>query len=296
MSEAPQAAEPAAPPSARAVSLARSLCWLSPVGVAPVASDGFGPHRPSAARLLALGISGLSVWCWLYAWTAPEVCRDLKLWIGTPAIEATQHAAAHRAAPPDSRLAEARRIIEDMLKPEQPGEFRWQALLTHPFIEPGLVALVGNVLFLLAFGSAVNARLGSARLLGLFPLLAIAAALAEWAATAGEPGHPLCGSSGAVMGLAGIYFGLFGARNMQAAAWWRPGLIFGRVHVREFALPATWMLAGYIAFEILLIDGTAGIGAWGQLGGFAAGLLAGYTLATTRTSNADEQLATACTR
>ena len=87
-----------------------------------------------------------------------------------------------------------------------PGALRrvggWPGVVTHLFLHGGLWHLLGNLLFLWAFGSKVEGRVGFVPTLGLFVLCGSAAGLvhaaADWHST-----QPLVGASGAISGLMG---------------------------------------------------------------------------------------------
>ncbi len=84
----------------------------------------------------------------------------------------------------------------------------WTSFVTHIFVHGGVVHLVINCAWLLAFGGAVATRIGSARFLILTVLTGIAGAALFLAFNWGRA-VPMVGASGAVSGLMGCAFRFF---------------------------------------------------------------------------------------
>ncbi len=72
--------------------------------------------------------------------------------------------------------------------------------VTYAFIHADLTHIAINGIWLLAFGSAVARRFGTARFVGYFAITAAAGALAHLALHAGEL-HPMVGASAAISGM-----------------------------------------------------------------------------------------------
>ncbi|BAS00725.1 integral membrane protein, Rhomboid family [Blastochloris viridis] len=160
--------------------------------------------------------------------------------------------------------------------------------VTYAFLHADWTHLLVNAVWLLAFGSAVAWRFGTARFLAFFALTAAAGAAAHLAFHIGEP-VPLVGASGALSGFmaaaarfvfeAGGPLGAF--RHHGAAAYRVPALPLGRA-LRDPRIVA--FLAVWIGLNFLFGLGSLGSElsgstiAWeAHLGGFAAGL-AGFAL------------------
>ncbi len=140
-------------------------------------------------------------------------------------------------------------------------------LLGHAFLHADYKHLLLNTGLLLAFGSAVERRLGSAGFLFVFAVAAAAGALAELTADYSRPVFVI-GASGAVYG-------------MMAAAipiMFRPGMPAGLRRGLEFV--AIIMGLNLIVAGFGLGDLRAGTEiAWrAHIGGFVAGLLLGFAL------------------
>lgn len=142
-------------------------------------------------------------------------------------------------------------------------------LLSSIFLHAGPVHLLANLAFLLAFGSALESRIGARRFVALFFGCGLAAALVH-VALAPSSFVSTVGASGAVSGVLG--------------AWWRrcagdpkaPRASGDRQASRPLGrAPARVLLALWLGAQVAtgLAGGPAGSG-WAHLGGFAAGLAA----------------------
>jgi membrane associated rhomboid family serine protease len=104
------------------------------------------------------------------------------------------------------------------------------------------------------------------------------------------PATPMIGASGAVMGLAGMYFVLFPIHQVHMAAWLR---WFGydftpRLSLKMWSMRGYWVVLFYIAFDVLytafgIEDNVAH---WAHLGGFGVGAGIALIMLLSRTINA----------
>lgn len=170
------------------------------------------------------------------------------------------------------------------------GEFRVYQLLTNALLHGDLIFhLGGNMFFLVIFGTRVNALIGNLLTAITYPLLAIGASIIYLIAESGGPPIPALGASGAVMGLAGMYFVLFPVHKMHMAAWWRWGLINGfRLSFKFWAVRGFWVVLFYIAFDVLatILGADDGVAHWAHLGGFLVGIAIALILLIARLVNA----------
>lgn len=169
------------------------------------------------------------------------------------------------------------------------GQYHAYQLLTNAFLHSDLMHIAGNLLFLLVFGSRVNALVGNIPSLVLYPVLAIAASIAYMISAQHQPPHPALGASGAIMGLAGMYFVFFPVHKVHMAAWLRRGLFGGfQLHLKLFALRGFWVVLFYIAFDVVYtaLGVDDNVAHWAHLGGFIAGMIIALILLTTRLVNA----------
>jgi membrane associated rhomboid family serine protease len=142
-------------------------------------------------------------------------------------------------------------------------DVRWWQPVTYQFVhDPGsLWHLGGNMLFLWAFGSAVEGRMRRAGFLLFYVLGGAAAGAVQVAWTGG----PVIGASGSVSAVTGAFIALY-PRSRVAVL-----LLFSVVPV-----PAMLLVALYFAADLLgaFGAGRGGIGHLAHLAGTAYGLLA----------------------
>jgi len=248
----------------------RWISWIVPTGILPVASEAMGSRRPYATWAIAVLTVFVSVWFWFSTDAQMGSRKKLMLWSGNESPSAELILEAHNALPPGQQVV---------------GRFRWYQLGTHALLHGDIFHLAGNLLFLLIFGSRVAALIGNIATVVLYPILAVLAALAHMvSAASGEP-EPMIGASGAIMGLAGMYFVLFPVNRMHMAAWFRWWFFF---RLGTWAMRGFWAVLIYIAFDILYvaIGAETGVAHWAHLGGFIAGGVLALILLLCRLLNA----------
>jgi membrane associated rhomboid family serine protease len=225
-----------------------------PIGLFPIASDAYGSFKPSAIKIITLITTAISVAFWIMdaSSDAPMgASTNFVLWSGSE---------------PNLLL---------MLERIPPGEFHYYQLLTNAFLHGGIMHLAGNLVFLLVFGNRVNALLGQWKSVTAYLVLAILASAVFYISEMGKPMVPALGASGAIMGMAGMYFVLMPTSRVYMVFWIRLGIFTGfRRFTKIFSLRGFWVLLFYIAFDIAPAimhhqDGTAH---WAHLGGFASGM------------------------
>ncbi|MCP4591588.1 MAG: rhomboid family intramembrane serine protease [bacterium] len=290
----------------------RVVSWLVCLGVYPIASEAYGACRPHAVRALAVITVIASVWFLVVGVARPDSMRTTKnylLWSGDGEPSAEEVLLFYELTfygdgeAFNERLWELEETHPDMdwdesvlaahrgLSPEQqyPGQYRSSQLITHAFLHAGIGHLVGNLIFLMVFGSRVNALIGNIPTVVLYPMLAVGAGLAHMASVMEGPPGAMLGASGAIMGLAGMYFVLFPVHQVHMAAWMRLGLLFMfRLHLKLWSVRGFWVVLFYIAFDVIYTalgveDGTAH---WAHLGGFIVGAGLAVILLLTRLINA----------
>lgn len=282
--------------------------WLLWMGLIPISSEAHGARRPWALRSIALLTIFFSMWMWWYEWTGSPQMHVLKnqfLWAGNgkPDQEYIEsfykmtnygdYAAFERKKSELADTVPGSELAATALKALPPskrcfGEFHVWQLLTHAFLHGGFLHLGGNLLFLIIFGSRINALIGNLGTLVLYPLFAVAAALAQMASSAHEMPGPMLGASGAIMGLAGMYLVLFPVSPVHVAVFVRLPITLFLFFAKMFKCRGFWILLYFIAFDVLSTimgwqDGTAH---WAHLGGFLAGMAVAFVLLLTRAVNA----------
>jgi membrane associated rhomboid family serine protease len=144
--------------------------------------------------------------------------------------------------------------------------------VSYMFLHADLAHLGFNCLWLLAFGSVVARRFGTARFLLFFTVCGIAAAMVHLALNWESPGAVL-GASGAISGLMGAGIRMMSMRRPDASAS-RPGLasIFSPQVV---VFSVLWIVVNLVfGFIGLGVGGEVQPIAWqAHLGGYFAGVL-----------------------
>jgi membrane associated rhomboid family serine protease len=277
----------------RAQGVAWLVSWLFVPCVYPIASEAFGFRKPYVIRILALLTLAASI-AFFFSLAAEPLTGGpyghLMLWGGDPSrlpIDWAEVAAELR----DEGLT------EDEIKPwlaemkqlyqrrfPQPAAYQ---LLTHQFLHADIWHLVGNLAFLLVLGSRVNALIGQAATLVLYPLLGALAAWAQLVAWGDGPMRAMLGASGAIAGLAGMYLVFFPVQKVHMVFWWR--LMFNPLflHLRFFELRGFWLVILVFGWDVLYVSlrANTGVAHWAHLGGFAAGAAAATLLLVTRLVN-----------
>jgi membrane associated rhomboid family serine protease len=183
---------------------------------------------------------------------------------------------------------ELKRDVADMMPPQQ-AQFGWWQLLTSSLLHEGILHLAGNMLFLLVFGLRVNELLGNAKMAVVYPLLAVCSAAAHHLSSANMPLAPYLGASGAIMGLAGMYFIFFPAQKVVMAFWIRlwplPYVWWHKI----FRMRGFWMLVFWIALNDLLpmwLKSEDQVAHWAHLGGFISGMVLALAMLIARLASA----------
>lgn len=277
----------------------RFISWIVPLGIYPVASEGFGTKKP----YVVMGIAALTLLVSVLVWgmhisdpQSRQTTKDLMLWAGreptagdieigyatnrythwgdTRAFEQHVEALEDRGAPENEAIVKA----YGQLSPGERcfGTFHWYQLITHGFLHANILHLAGNLLFLLVFGSRVNALIGHVKTLILYPVLMVAAGVAEMTSLSGHRPLAALGASGAIMGLAGMYLVLFPVHRVYMAFWLRFGLLLGFKKVMKiWAVRGFWVVLFFIAFDVLatVLGSKDGVAHWAHLGGFITGMV-----------------------
>ena len=294
----------------RAEKILRPLSWLTGLGFSPIASEALGHRRPYATWAIAALTCLVSIWFWFSTGRQMEGRKDLMLWAGGAPPSAAlildyyewtdwgdANALRRKVAEiaPEPWCRRPLEIVPDeyiisayeALTPRQRvmGRFHGYQLLTHALLHADVFHLLGNLVFLLIFGSRVNALMGSIATAALYPLLAVLAAVAELTASAGGEPQPMLGASGAIMGLAGMYLVLFPANRIHMAAWFRWWFFF---RMKIWVMRGFWVVMAYICFDIFFIalGSETGTAHWAHLGGFLAGIAVALGMLLSRFLNA----------
>jgi len=297
--------------------VAREAIWLPSFvmlfGFVPVASEAFGTHKPRMTWVVLVTTVVCSVVFYALnrgsAAASPAVMNML-VWSGDRSLREAEvreklakvkdfeekvEGNADRIRDYDLRryrrdIAAAHAQLDPML--DRRVGFRAHQLLTHAVLHDtsSLIEFVfhlgGNMLFLLVFGLRINELVGSVRMAVLYPLFAAFSAAAHVWGTRHAPFAALLGASGAISGLAGMYFVLFPVQRVRMLAflnlWFFTAfcVVTKPFWIRGFWLLLLWFLWGDVVPVVVgWDDGTAH---WAHLGGFCAGIVVALGLLFTR--------------
>jgi membrane associated rhomboid family serine protease len=284
----------------------RFISWFIPIGLVPIASEAFGMRKPYAVwGITALTIvTSLAYLPVLHEWRHGQTSDALVLmqWSGSrektlarfveqrdrvrqqyrKLLSQSAGRTGTRQQADQKQLDEALDQMLAVSLPPTQARFHWYQLLTSAFLHGGILHLAGNLLFMLVFGWRVNELVGNAKMLILYPLLAIASAGTYHIMASDQPMTAYLGASGAIMGLAGMYLVLFPAQKVHMIAWFR--LLLLRAW-KIFRVGGFWMLLLWIAFNDVLptlLKSNDHVAHWAHLGGFVAGALIAIVLLLTR--------------
>jgi membrane associated rhomboid family serine protease len=143
-----------------------------------------------------------------------------------------------------------------------PDNFALVTLFTSMFMHGNLLHLLGNLLFLLAFGNSVENALGPFKFALYYVFWGLVASAAHIFVDPASP-IPVLGASGAIGGVLGCYFLLFPANKVEILI---PIIAFIPVVVPAWVLLGIWFL-----WQILIPQ--EGVANWAHAGGFLAGML-----------------------
>jgi len=166
-----------------------------------------------------------------------------------------------------------------------PSAMRWSTLLTHPWLHATPLHLIGNLVFLFAFGPAVENVLGARRMVILFVLSGAAGGLAKLAVDPTSV-YPMIGASGAISGVLAAAI-VLGSRR-RVLAWTPYFIVVQLVEVPIWVFVVIW-LGLQLGLAWLALDADIATSPFAHLGGFLAGMVITYALhARGRSSSGSE--------
>lgn len=300
------------------------LVWVTPMPI-PIRSEAYGTRKPYAIWTIASITILASITFFIAQNSGGEglgrTGSDLMLWPSSAHAQIIEisprkiHELA-RAMTPEDREALRREygdadrsMSDDELvrrvasaavaeRLNGLGEFHWYQLITHAFLHDTssiynfAMHLAGNMVFMLVFGTRVNALIGNIATALLYPVLAVCAATAHLLSLGNAPSGPMLGASGAIMGLAGMYLILFPAHRVFCAMWISIWLRFKRIFgCKIFQLRGFWVLLIYFGYDILMnvlssqFNLSGGVAHWAHIGGFVTGMLLALGILLSRLFN-----------
>lgn len=219
------------------------------------------------APLLTIGLLLVIGWVWLVFqraglssyWLAASVCD----W-GLVAGELTLQADVGTAVP----LGPGLYCVVDR---------EWRNLWTpisSMFLHGDWGHVLGNMLFLWVFGSAIEDSMGRVRFAVFYLTCGLVAAAAQVLVDPASP-VPMVGASGAVSGALGGYLVLYPRVRIKL-------LVFLLIFITVVSVPAWLVLLYWLGLQLLMglpqlsnmgSEVSGGVAVWAHIGGFAAGML-----------------------
>lgn len=156
--------------------------------------------------------------------------------------------------------------------PQEPGPSPvWLTVLTSIFMHGGWLHLAGNMLFLWIFGDNVEHRIGHGLYLVFYLVAGVVATFAQ-IMTNTESVIPTLGASGAISGVLGAYLVMFPGNRVTVF------LLRILVPVPAFVAIGMWAVFQFIngLGAAAVTAETGGVAYMAHIGGFLAGVLAGF--------------------
>jgi len=153
-----------------------------------------------------------------------------------------------------------------------PAHFQASALLTSMFLHGGWAHIIGNMLFLWAFGRSLESYMGHSKFLLFYLLCGVAAGISQDFFNIASSA-PMIGASGAIAGVMGAYLIKFPRARISTLIFF---FFIVRVDVPATLMLLYWFITqlvsgfGSIAYSHMSEPGTA----WfAHIGGFLTGML-----------------------
>jgi membrane associated rhomboid family serine protease len=155
-----------------------------------------------------------------------------------------------------------------------PAHFRPAALVTSMFLHGGWGHIIGNMLFLWAFGRSLEDAMGHTRFLGFYFFVGIVAGIVHVVFNY-DSRIPTVGASGAIAGVMGAYLIKFPRAEIRT-------LVFIVFFVTTVDIPAAWILVYWFVTQLFSGYGSiahthvsdSGVAWFAHIGGFVAGMIA----------------------
>jgi membrane associated rhomboid family serine protease len=150
---------------------------------------------------------------------------------------------------------------------------RWVTILTAMFMHAGWMHIIGNMVFLWAFGPEIEDAMGHARYLAFYLLSGLAASLAQTAITPHST-VPSLGASGAIAGVMGAFLVTYPQDQIRSL------LLFG-IWTRVTFVPAALLIGFWFLLQLFDQVGavataqTGGVAYAAHVGGFIFGAVTG---------------------
>ncbi|MBX3119854.1 MAG: rhomboid family intramembrane serine protease [Fimbriimonadaceae bacterium] len=158
-------------------------------------------------------------------------------------------------------LAMRPRDVVDALTIQGADRFPLVTIFTAMFLHGSVLHIVGNLLYLLVFGTSVESALGAWRYALYYLFWGVVAAAAQIFV---DPASqiPTIGASGAIGGVLGAYFLLFPTNRIEIIIPFMP---------IPFVVSAWVLLGTWFLYQLVVRQ--PGVATWAHAGGFMAGML-----------------------
>lgn len=161
-----------------------------------------------------------------------------------------------------------------------PARFHLQTLVTSMFLHGGWSHIIGNMLFLWAFGRSLEDAMGHTKFLSFYILCGMIAGVVHIAFNL-DSRVPTVGASGAIAGVMGAYLLKFPRAHIHS-------LVFVFFFVTTVDLPAAWILVYWFVTQLFSGWGSiaythvtdSGVAWFAHIGGFIAGMILVSVLGT----------------
>lgn len=154
-----------------------------------------------------------------------------------------------------------------------PAHLRLATFVTSMFLHGGWAHIIGNMVFLYAFGKSLEDAMGHSKFLAFYLIGGIIAGMVQVAFNIGSP-VPMVGASGAIAAVMGAYLVKFPRARIHT-------LIFIIVFFTTADIPAAFILIYWFAMQVFsgygaiahtqVMDG--GVAFFAHIGGFIAGIV-----------------------
>jgi membrane associated rhomboid family serine protease len=152
----------------------------------------------------------------------------------------------------------------------RPGHWTFATLFASMFLHAGLFHVAGNMWFLWMFAPKLEERLGSAKFLLAYLVSGVGAAALHAVVEHGSM-VPLVGASGAISGVAGMYFVLFPRSPFELIlyfGWW----IRKSFNAQTRGAVGVWIGEQFVLGLITSSIGSSTVAFWAHVGGFITGI------------------------
>jgi membrane associated rhomboid family serine protease len=154
-----------------------------------------------------------------------------------------------------------------------PAHLRPITLLTSLFLHGGFLHIIGNMLFLWAFGKSLEDALGHTKFLAFYLIAGVVAGITHVYFNAGSA-LPTVGASGAIAGVMGAYLVKFPRARIHT-------LIFVFIFLTTADIPAAFILVYWFVMQLFSGYGSiahthvtdGGVAWFAHIGGFITGII-----------------------